>query len=94
VTRRLALEQRLYEEAPYPTLQDEQERILLLELRRSANNPTLTEILAAKPLNDLFNSCRRIQGWGTRFLYPRQEITKIVTSGSGVTSACSGTTAG
>ena len=87
VTRRLTLEQNLQERLQTPTLQDEQERAQVQELRRSANNPTFTEILSAKPLNDLFDHARRVQNLGARGrLVPLdgEMLKKIhVTSGSG-----------
>jgi hypothetical protein len=53
VTRRKNFEEWQYERANTPTLEDERERARAEEVRRSRNDPPLTEIWSGKALNDL-----------------------------------------
>jgi hypothetical protein len=57
--QRKALDEWLYERDATPTLQDERERDQWEQLRRSRNNPPITEIWSAKALNDLLDSVRK-----------------------------------
>ncbi len=52
-TQRRAFDEYLYERKNAPTWEDERERFLALSLRRSLNDPPLTEIWSGKALNDL-----------------------------------------
>jgi hypothetical protein len=52
-SRRKDFDQTLYERANAPTLEDERERRRIENLRRSRNNPPVTEIWSGKALNDL-----------------------------------------
>ena len=52
-SRRKAFDENLYERAKAPTLEDERERARIENLRRSRNNPPITEIWSGKALNDL-----------------------------------------
>ena len=52
-TRRMHVDEYIYERKTLPTTEDERERIRLENLRRSRNNPTPTEIWSGKALNDL-----------------------------------------
>lgn len=52
-SRRKAFDESLYERAKAPTLEDERERARIENLRRSRNNPPVTEIWSGKALNDL-----------------------------------------
>lgn len=51
--KRKKLDEQLYERKVTPTNEDERERARIENLRRSRNNPPLTEIWTGKPLNDL-----------------------------------------
>jgi hypothetical protein len=57
--KRKSLDEWLYERSVTPTLQDERERDQWEQLRRSRNNPPITEIWSAKALNDLLDSIRK-----------------------------------
>jgi hypothetical protein len=66
-TRRKNLDEYLYERAVTPTTEDERERYRLEQLRRSRNDPPLTEIWSGKALNDLLlgiqqQQAKNIQG--------------------------------
>ncbi len=66
-TRRKNLDEYLYERAVMPTTEDERERARLENLRRSRNDPPITEIWSGKALNDLLlgiqqQFARNIQG--------------------------------
>jgi hypothetical protein len=52
-SRRKAFDENLYERAKRPTLEDERERARIENLRRSRNDPPITEIWSGKALNDL-----------------------------------------
>jgi hypothetical protein len=52
-TQRRAFDEYLYERRNAPTWEDERERLLAMSLRRSINDPPLTEIWSGKALNDL-----------------------------------------
>jgi hypothetical protein len=52
-TRRRNFEEWQYERANTPTLEDEREKSRMEEIRRSRNDPPLTEIWSGKALNDL-----------------------------------------
>jgi hypothetical protein len=52
-SRRKAFDENLYERAKAPTVEDERERARIENLRRSRNNPPVTEIWSGKALNDL-----------------------------------------
>jgi hypothetical protein len=60
-TRRKAFDQYLYERDHTPTLEDERERLRALEVRRSLNDPPVTEIWSAKALNDLLGDVQKLQ---------------------------------
>jgi hypothetical protein len=62
--RKKELEQWLWERQNMPTLEDERERSQKNELRRSRNDPPLTEIWSAKALNDLLSDAKKIQSEG------------------------------
>jgi hypothetical protein len=66
-SRRKAFDQNLYERANAPTPEDERERARIENLRRSRNNPPVTEIWSGKALNDLLLAiqqqiARKIEG--------------------------------
>lgn len=66
-TRRKNFDENLYERAMAPTPEDERERARIEQLRRSRNNPPITEIWSGKALNDLLQAiqqqfARRIGG--------------------------------
>jgi hypothetical protein len=63
-TRRKMFDEYLYERANTPTLEDERERAIELERRRSVNDPPVTEIWSAKALNDLLFDVQKLQGKG------------------------------
>jgi hypothetical protein len=59
--RRRALDESLYERAVTPTTEDERERFRIEQVRRSRNDPPLTEIWSAKALNDLLRAIQKQQ---------------------------------
>jgi hypothetical protein len=66
-SRRKNFDEHLYERANAPTLEDERERARLENLRRSRNDPPITEIWSGKALNDLLLAiqqqlARNVQG--------------------------------
>src|SRR5262249_18573851 len=66
-SRRKQFDENLYERAKAPTVEDERERARLENLRRSRNDPPVTEIWSGKALNDLLLAIqqqfsRRIEG--------------------------------
>jgi hypothetical protein len=63
-TRRQAFEEYLYERKETPTRQDEQELSHKHELRRSQNDPPVTEVCSAKALNDLLAHLQDLQAKG------------------------------
>lgn len=60
--RRRIFDEWLYERANTPTLNDERERMIREEVRRSRNDPPLPEIWSAKALNDLLSDAQKLQG--------------------------------
>jgi hypothetical protein len=64
--RRRAFDEYLYERERRPTLEDERERARLENLRRSRNDPPLTEIWSGKALNDLLLAIEQQQAQGKR----------------------------
>jgi hypothetical protein len=60
-TRRKVFDEYLYERTNAPTLEDERERRQALEVRRSLNQPPVTEIWSAKALNDLLRHAQQLQ---------------------------------
>lgn len=58
--RRKELEQWLWEREALPTLEDNRERAQLEQVRRSRNDPPMTEIWSAKALNDLLLDAQKI----------------------------------
>jgi hypothetical protein len=60
--RRRVFDEWLYERANTPSLNDERERIIREEVRRSRNDPPLPEIWSAKALNDLLADAQKLQG--------------------------------
>lgn len=82
--RRAQLEQWLWERENLPTPQDERERLQREEIRRSRNDPPITEIWSAKALNDLLLDAMKIQSAGGAGATPLREevLAKInVTTG-------------
>jgi hypothetical protein len=65
-TRRKHVDEYLYERNVLPTQEDERERLRLENLRRSRNDPPLTEIWSGKALNNLLLAIQQIQGRGYR----------------------------
>lgn len=66
-SQRKQFDENLYERANAPTLEDERERARIENLRRSRNDPPITEIWSGKALNDLLLAIqhqfdRNIQG--------------------------------
>jgi hypothetical protein len=57
--RKKALDESLYERAVTPTAEDERERQRIETLRRSRNEPDLTEIWSAKALNNLLDAIQK-----------------------------------
>jgi hypothetical protein len=60
-TRRMNVDEYMYERAVLPTMEDERERVRLESLRRARNNPNPTEIWSGKALNDLLLSIQQQQ---------------------------------
>jgi hypothetical protein len=65
-TRRMNFDEYLYERALKPTEEDERERQRLEDLRRSRNNPPLTEILTGIALNRLLLAIQQQQSQGVK----------------------------
>ncbi len=65
-TRRKNMDEYLYERAVAPTTEDERERFRLEQLRRSRNDPPLTEIWSGKALNDLLLGIQQQQAKNIR----------------------------
>jgi hypothetical protein len=59
--RRKALDESLYERAVTPTTEDDRERQRIENVRRSRNDPPLTEIWSARALNDLLGAIQKQQ---------------------------------
>jgi hypothetical protein len=64
--RRRTFDEYLYEREHRPTLEDERERARLENLRRSRNDPPITEIWSGKALNDLLLAIQQQQAKGQR----------------------------
>lgn len=60
--RRRIFDEWLYERANTPSLNDEREKQIREEVRRSRNDPPLPEIWSAKALNDLLSDAQKLQG--------------------------------
>jgi hypothetical protein len=58
-TRRQAFDEWLYERANTPTTEDDRERLIREQLRRSRNDPPVTEIWSARSLNDLLAAVQK-----------------------------------
>jgi hypothetical protein len=58
--RRRIFDENLYEREKAPTLEDDRQRYLKMQLERSRNNPPVTEILSGKALNDLLADLRTL----------------------------------
>jgi hypothetical protein len=65
-SRRKSFDEYLYEREHRPTLEDERERARLENLRRSRNDPPITEIWSGKALNDLLLAIQQQQAQGRR----------------------------
>jgi hypothetical protein len=65
-TRRRQFEEMMYYKANTPTLQEEREKNLAVEIRRAQNNPTMTEVWSATSLNYLLDHARKLQVAGSR----------------------------
>jgi hypothetical protein len=61
-TRRKAFDERRYEQANTPTLEEVRMKARMEQVRRSRFDPPVTEIYSAKALNDLLFSLQRLQG--------------------------------
>jgi hypothetical protein len=64
--RRKDLEQWLWERENLPTPEDDRARYLKEQLRRSRNDPPITEIWSAKALNDLLLDAQKIRRAGVK----------------------------
>jgi hypothetical protein len=64
--RRRSFDEYLYEREHRPTLEDERERARLENVRRSRNDPPITEIWSGKALNDLLLAIQQQQARGQR----------------------------
>jgi hypothetical protein len=73
-TRRRAFDEYLYERRNAPTWEDDRERLLALALRRSRNDPPLTEIWSGKALNDLLADVQKYRGKVSPGLAPAFEL--------------------
>jgi hypothetical protein len=60
-TRRQIFDQMRYEQAMTPTLEDLREKERQQQLRRSRNDPPLSEITSANALNQLFTNIQRVR---------------------------------
>jgi hypothetical protein len=65
-SRRKSFDEYLYERERRPTLEDERERARVESVRRSRNDPPLTEIWSGKALNDLLLAIQQQQAQGLR----------------------------
>src|SRR5947209_16438679 len=65
-SRRRSFDEYLYERERRPTLEDERERARLENVRRSRNDPPITEIWSGKALNDLLLAIQQQQAKGLR----------------------------
>jgi hypothetical protein len=65
-TRRKRFDENLYEREVGPTAEDERERARIESLRRSRNDPPVTEIWSGKALNDLLLAIRQQKAQGIK----------------------------
>jgi hypothetical protein len=84
-TRRQNFDEWMYEQNNTPTLEDRRERARLQNLRRSANDPPLTEIWDATALNSLFTQIIK-QLPGSEGLAPHVSLAPDVVARINVTS--------
>jgi hypothetical protein len=91
-TRRKSFDEWLYERARRPTNEDERERIRLEKIRRSRNNPPITEIWSGKALNDLMVGIRRMYSQGIQG--PTVPLDPDILQHINVTSGAVGSTGG
>lgn len=63
-TQRQAFDERRYEQMLTPTLEEERRYSQQQELRRSQNDPPITEIWSGKALNDLLKDLQKLQSHG------------------------------
>jgi hypothetical protein len=59
-TRRKAFDEYLYERDKMPTMEDDRERARIESVRRSYNDPPITEIWSGKALNDLLDAIHKM----------------------------------
>jgi len=87
--RRKMIDEYLYEREKLPTLEDERERERTLNLRRSLNDPPVTEIWSAKALNDLLGELQKQAAKGVMTTYkgPREPLDQDLLKLVNVTSA-------
>jgi hypothetical protein len=85
--RRRNFDEYLYERERRPTLEDERERTRLENVRRSRNDPPITEIWSGKALNDLLLAIQQQQAKGSRG--PAVSIDEDVLKNINVTSGAS-----
>ncbi len=86
--RRRNFDEYLYERERRPTLEDERERSRLENVRRSRNDPPVTEIWSGKALNDLLLAIQQQQAKGLRG--PAIPVEEDVLKNINVTSGASG----
>jgi hypothetical protein len=65
-TRRRQFEEAMYYRANTPTLQEEREKSLAVEIRRAQTSPTMTEVWSATSLNYILDHARKLQVAGSR----------------------------
>jgi hypothetical protein len=87
--RRKMVDEYLYERDKLPTLQDERERTMAQELRRSLTDPPVTEIWSAKALNDLLAELQKQSAKGVMTTYrgPKEPLDQEQLKLINVTSA-------
>jgi hypothetical protein len=87
-TRRKAFDEWLYERALTPTTEDERERARIENLRRSYNDPPITEIWSGKALNDILAALQKMtaqQGPGPTILLNQGALDSINVTAGGST---------
>jgi hypothetical protein len=87
-TRRKNFDQNLYERAMAPTLEDDRERARIEQLRRSRNDPPITEIWSGRALNVLLQGIQ--QQLAQRIEGPRVPLEPSVLSHINVTGSQTG----
>jgi hypothetical protein len=87
-TRRKNFDENLYERAMAPTPEDDRERARIEQLRRSRNNPPITEIWSGKALNDLLQGIQ--QQFAHRIDGPNVPLEPSVVSHINVTGSQTG----